>query len=113
MENFQEKDLKRLSFLGQFVGYIMIAYSIIITFQNLIPSIVGGIPGLIGICIGKLLYDTGSEGKILLHSNGRNFTAANKILQKLSISLMITGILLFILIISYAIIIFAGFTYDF
>src|SRR5699024_1253747 len=113
MENFQEKDLKRLSFLGQFVGYIMIAYSIIITFQNLIPSIVGGIPGLIGICIGKLPYDTGSEGKILLHSNGRNFTSANMILQKLSISLMITGILLFILIISYAIIIFAGFTYDY
>src|SRR5699024_1195645 len=113
MENFQEKDLKRLSFLGQFVGYIMIAYSIVITFQNLIPSIVAGIPGLIGICIGKLLYDTGSEGNIRLHSHGTNVTAANEILHKLSISLKITGIVLFILIISYAIIIFAGFTYHF
>lgn len=113
MENFREKDLKRLSFLGQFVGYIMIAYSIIITFQNFIPSIVGAFPGLIGICIGKLLYDTGTEGEVLLHFKGKNFVAANKILQKLSIALMITGILLCILIISYAIIIFAGFTYDF
>src|SRR5699024_12779972 len=110
---FHNKAVYQLYIVVLVVILFIIPNIIIIIFQNLFPSIDGGIPGLICICIGKLLYDTGSEGKILLHSNGRNFTAANKILQKLSISLMITGILLFILIISYAIIIFAGFTYDF
>jgi|SRR5699024_711849 len=113
MENFQVKDLKRLSFLGQFVGYVMIAYSIFIALQGLIPYLIGAIPGLIGIYMGKLLYDTGSEGKELLRFNGKNFIAVNEILKKISILLIITGILLFILIISITIFIIASFTYVF
>lgn len=113
LENFQVKDLKRISFLGQFVGYVMIAYSLFITLQGLSPYIVGALPGLVGIYMGKLLYDTGSEGKVLLRSKGKNFIAANEILKKISISLMITGILLFILIISYTIIFIASLTSEF
>lgn len=100
IENFQLKDIKRISFWGRLVGCITIIYGVIVALQGLFTSIIGALPGILAIFIGRFIYYSGAQAKALLQAKGKNLYAVDMLLNYMGLAFMLIGIIMGIFVIS-------------
>lgn len=107
-EFLKNKYLSRVAFWGKFLGITMIVLYVISVLLGL-RTIVGAIPGIVGIFTGYFLYQTGKQAGFM--KDGLGETSELQLYDNLGKFLLISGILFiigFILVLILFILALAG-----
>lgn len=98
MEDYCVKDFKRVSIWGRMIGSLLILYGIYLSIQGLYSYIIGAMPGVAAIIIGKYIYDTGKESQEFIKSKGKNVSSVHNMMRSISLTLLVIGILMIIVL---------------
>lgn len=95
------KDVERIAFWGKLVGVVISVYGIVVAFQGLISSWVGGIPGVLAILVGSFIFSTAEHAKKYMDSKGHIPQEIHELLKFIGKSFLFLGIIVCIFILFY------------
>lgn len=95
------KYFKMIHILGEFVGIVLILYSIVLSLQGFTSSVMETLPGIIGISIGTFIYNSGVEAGKFIESDKKDVVAVDKMCKHISWFLILFGLLMLLFIVSY------------
>jgi|SRR5699024_4296184 len=101
MENYYVNDFKRVSIWGNMIGSLLIIYGIYLSIQGLFSYIIGAMPGVAAIIMGKYMHNTGKEAQEFIKSKGKKVYLIDNMMRSISLTLLVVGILMFIMIVLY------------
>jgi len=103
LDNLDLRVISRISIWGRVIGAIAFVYGIVTTVTGLFAYLIGAIPGIFTILIGRYLYLTGKEAKKILQGHGNREYNVKQILTHYSYLVMTIGIMIIIVVFFYII----------
>lgn len=83
------------------IGTLLILYGVYLSIEGLFSYIIGAMPGVAAIMMGKYIYDTGQRAQEFIQSNGKNIQPVHHMMRSMSLALLVIGILMIMLIVLY------------
>lgn len=112
MEHFNAKDIKRVKLWGGIIGILFIFYGIFLFIQGLFSYVIGALPGVAAILMGKYIHDTRKEAQEIIQSKGNTVRAVDNMMRYISLFLLLAGILTIMIIVLYVLFLMINMYYN-